>query len=56
MRQADFFFRHLRQMRGEHDTTGMARPVFRRERRVIVWSKRITGVAENAFDEIKVAD
>ena len=55
MRQADRFFRGLDQVRREDDAAGVAAPMFRIQRRIVLRQQRITRVSKNAFDEIQVA-
>ena len=55
-REAEFLFREQREVRGEHDAAGVAAPVFGIERGVVFREARIAGVAEDAFDEVEIAD
>ena len=56
VRQAGGFLGHLRQMRRENDAAGVAGPMFHVQAGVVLRQDRIAAVAEDALDEIQVAD
>ena len=56
MRQPDVFLRQLGQMRCQDHATGMSRPVFDIESRIVHGHERVTGVAEDRFHEVQIAD
>ena len=55
MRQSQFFFRHLDQVRRENHATGMAGPMLRIQARIIFRKEWIARVSEDGFDEIQIA-
>jgi len=56
VRHAEAPLGDLGEVRGEDDTSGVTRPGGRIQRRIVLRKLRVAGVAEDAFDEVEVAD
>ena len=55
-RETKLFFRQRAEMGSDDNTAGVTGPRLRIEGGVVFWEMRIAGVAEDAFDKIKVRD
>jgi hypothetical protein len=56
MRQAEFLFGQVDQVRSQDDAAGVAAPVINVQARVIFRYQRVARVAENRLDKVEIAD